>query len=34
MTNIRLEGYTKYLNNYIVYNNFVTFAKEVSWGKN
>lgn len=29
MTNIRFRGVaTKYLNNYIVYNNFVTFAKE------
>lgn len=28
MTNIRFRGVaTKYLNNYIVYNNFVTFAK-------
>ena len=29
MTNIRFRGVaTKYFNNYIVYNNFVTFAKE------
>lgn len=34
MTNIRFRGVaTKYLNNYIVYNNFVTFAKESFMGK-